>query len=129
MTKEESTGLLRAAEACGLEGDDLQALQAATHEQIDLEHIDLSGQSGWEQALTYAFACWLAQMDGSMNSGERASLAALGQRLGLPELKLKAAASAAFDIACLPGGHKPERYDLIALEERLATKLPSLRPD
>jgi hypothetical protein len=65
-------------------------------------------------------------MDGSLNAAERDSLVALGKSLDLPELKLKSAASAAFDIACLPGGHKPDRYDFAALEERLKTKLPSL---
>jgi hypothetical protein len=45
---------------------------------------------------------------------------------GLHELKLKAAQSAVFDVICLPGGHRPDKYDFEALVTRLKTKLPSL---
>ena len=128
MTREESAGLLRAAEAYGLNADDREAIAQATKTPVGIEKIVLSDLSGWQRAFTYALGCWLSQMDGSMNAAEKDSLVALGALLDLPELKLKAAASAAFDVACLPGGHKPDRYDFVALEERLVTKLPSLVP-
>jgi hypothetical protein len=126
MTKEESAGLLRAAKACGLSEADCSAIADGMSAPIKLESLSFAQASAWERALTYALGCWLSQMDGSLNAAERESLVALGQSLELPELKLKTAASAAFDIACLPGGHKPERYDFAALEDRLLTKLPSL---
>jgi tellurite resistance protein len=128
MTKEESAGLLRAASTFGVVEDDYQAVAAATETAVELGDVDLGSITEWAKALTYAFACWLTQIDGSMNASERETLQRLGEGLGLPDLKLKAAASAAFDISCLPGGHKPERYDLVALEARLREKLPSLAP-
>lgn len=128
MTKEESAGLLRAAERHGLSAQEQDALAQATREPIGFDQIDLSSLSEWEKAFTYALGCWLSQMDGSMNAAERDSLVALAAQLDLPDLKLKSAASAAFDVACLPGGHKPERYDFAALEQRLLVKLPSLAP-
>jgi hypothetical protein len=126
MTPEESKGLLRAAEACGLAASDRDAIAQATQAPINIAQITVDNLSGWQRAFTYALACWLSQMDGSMNAAEKDNLVALGTLLDLPEPKLKAAASAAFDVACLPGGHKPDRYDFAALEERLITKLPSL---
>lgn len=126
MTKEENAGLLRAAKACGLNEADCAAIADGMSAPVKLSDLTFGQATAWEKALTYALGCWLSQMDGSLNAAERDSLVALGTSLGLPELKLKAAASAAFDIACLPGGHKPERYDFAALEERLLTKLPSL---
>lgn len=126
MTKEESAGLLRAAKACGLSEADCKSLADGMSAPVKLADLSFAQASAWERALTYALGCWLSQMDGSLNAAERDSLGALGKSLDLPELKLKAAASAAFDIACLPGGHKPERYDFAALEERLLVKLPSL---
>jgi len=126
MTPEESAGLVRAAKAYGLSEKDCNDIVQATSEPIKLEQISFGHLAPWERAFTYALGCWLSQMDGSLNSAERESLVALGKRLDLPELKLKSAASAAFDIACLPGGHKPDRYDFAALEARLATKLPSI---
>ena len=38
----------------------------------------------------------------------------------------KAAASAAFDITCLPGGNRPEKFEFEKLEARLRDKLPAL---
>jgi hypothetical protein len=128
MTSEESKGLLRAAEACGLSSDDRDAIAQATRSPIGMEQISLDSASDWQRAFTYALGCWLSQMDGSMNAAEKDSLVALGELTDLHDLKLKAAASAAFDVACLPGGHKPDRYDFAALEERLIAKLPSLAP-
>ncbi|HEX2881366.1 MAG TPA: hypothetical protein VHO25_17680 [Polyangiaceae bacterium] len=126
MTKEESAGLLRAAKASGLNEADCATIADSMGAPIKLADLSFGQASAWERALTYALGCWLSQMDGSLNAAERESLVALGKSLDLPELKLKSAASAAFDIACLPGGHKPDRYDFAALEERLKTKLPSL---
>ena len=40
--------------------------------------------------------------------------------------KLKSAASAAFDITCLPGGNRPEKFEFSKLEQRLRDKLPAL---
>jgi hypothetical protein len=126
MKKTEIVGLLRAATACGLSGDDLAAVEAATKEGVELDSVDLSSMSGWEQALTYAIANWLAKLDGVTNAEELKHLNALGSRLGLPKEKLAFASSAAFDIACLPEGHRPEKYDFDALALRLKEKLPSL---
>jgi hypothetical protein len=120
MTKEENAGLLRAAKACGLSEADCKAIADGMSAPIKLSELTFGQATAWEKALTYALACWLSQMDGSLNAAERDSLIALGNSLQLPDLKLKAAASAAFDIACLPGGHKPERYDFAALEEHQA---------
>ena len=47
--------------------------------------------------------------------------------LDFPKSKRAAAYSAAFDIACLEGGNKPEKFDFARLVEHLAQKLPSLR--
>jgi len=78
------------------------------------------------RALTYVLAMWLAKVDGVVNAEELATLRELGARLGLPEIKLKAAASAAFDITCLPGGNRPEKFEFSKLEARLHEKLPAL---
>ena len=126
MKKTEIDGLLRAAKACGIEGDDLTAVEAATKEGVELEGVELSAMTGWERAVTYAIANWLAKLDGVTNAEELKHLKALGQRLDLPPEKLQLAASAAFDIACLPDGHRPEKFDFDALAVRLREKLPSL---
>ncbi len=126
MKKTEIEGLLTAAKACGLEDDDRSEVAVATKDGVDLDTLDLSVLGPWERALTYAIASWLAKLDGITNAQELKALKALGGRLDLPAQKLELAASAAFDIACLPEGHRPEKFDFDALAARLKEKLPTL---
>ena len=122
----ETKALLRAAETCGLQGDELAAVESAARDGVSLQDVNLGEMTGWERAVTYAVACWLARADGVVNTEELQNLRALRARLDLPQPKLDAAASAAFDVACLPGGHRPDKYDFGALADRLREKLPSL---
>ena len=81
-------------------------------------------QSEFDGVLTLAIASWLARVDGVATGVELDQLNALGDRLGVNEFKRKTAYSAAFDIACLPQGHRPEKYDFVALVAKLREKLP-----
>ena len=126
MKRDEAQALLRAAAAAGLSGDELTALEQATKNGASLDEVDLSGLSEWHKGLTYALAYWLAKVDGVVNADELRHLRRLGEMVGLPKLKLEAAQSAVFDVLCLPGGHRPDKYDFDALVDRLKTKLPSL---
>jgi hypothetical protein len=126
VRKDEVNGLLNAAKSVGLNEAELTEVNAALANGLALEDLDLSGLTGAERALTYALAMWLAKVDGVVNAEELATLRKLGVKLDLPEPKLKSAASAAFDIVCLPGGNRPEKFEFSALEARLREKLPAL---
>jgi uncharacterized membrane protein YebE (DUF533 family) len=126
LRADESRGLLGAAKEVGLTDEEVAEVKAALESDLPLEQVDLSGLTGAERALTYAFAMWLAKVDGIVNSEELATLRRLGTQLDLPEQKLKSAASAAFDITCLPGGNRPEKFEFSKLEARLREKLPAL---
>jgi hypothetical protein len=126
VSRGEREGLVRAAELAGLEGPDLEVVRRATKERVSLDEFDPAELSDWQRAVTFALASWLARVDGVLNPTEKQTLQQLGDRLALPEHKLKSAQSAAFDVACLPGGHRPDKYDFAALVEKLKEKLPSL---
>jgi hypothetical protein len=126
LRADESRGLLGAAKEVGLSDDELADVQSALDKGLELEALDLGSLSGSEKALTYGFAMWLAKVDGVVNADELATLRRLGTLLDLPEPKLKSAASAAFDITCLPGGNRPEKFEFSKLEARLRDKLPAL---
>jgi len=126
LRADESRGLLGAAKEAGLSDAEQAEVKAALDSGLELSSLDLSGLSGSERALTYAFAMWLAKVDGIVNAEELATLRKLGVQLDLPEPKLKSAASAAFDITCLPGGNRPEKFEFSKLEARLVDKLPAL---
>jgi tellurite resistance protein len=127
MSRREAEGLLRAAREGGLEGEDLEAIKRATESPVGLSDFDASGLSDWERGLTYALACWLSRVDGHTNAEEAETLERLGDALEFPQAKRGPAYSAAFDIACLEGGNKPEKFDFARLVEHLGQKLPSLR--
>jgi hypothetical protein len=123
----EATGLLRAAREAGLKGADYTAVEQATKRQTTLDEIDVGEMSEWDQVLTYALAAWLSQVDGVVSPSEKEALAKLGERIGLPEPLRVRAAAAANDIACLPGGGRPERYDFQKLAARLRERLPQVK--
>ncbi|GMV17844.1 MAG: hypothetical protein HS104_30300 [Polyangiaceae bacterium] len=127
MRKNEIDGLLRAAQACGVSEADRISIAAAAKEGVDLDTVDLGALGDWERALTYAIAAWLAKLDGVANAQELKQLQILGRRLDLQQRQLDLATSAVMDIAILPEGHRPEKFDFDALATRLREKLPLLK--
>jgi hypothetical protein len=123
----EATGLLRAAREAGVAGDDFAEVEHAVTNKTTLDSFDVSSLSPQDQVLTYALAAWFAQLDGVVSTSEKGPLADLGDRLGLTQPIRVRAAAAANDIACLPGGGRPERYDFQKLSERLREKLPQVK--
>jgi len=122
----EREGLLRAAKECGIAEDELVQLEAASKERLTLDSVKLDGLSKWEQVLTFALASWFAALDGVVSTSEFQTMVIIGDRLNLDESLRKRAAAAANDIACLPGGGKPDRYDFVKLTARLRERLPQL---
>jgi hypothetical protein len=123
----EATGLLRAAREAGVTGNDFAEIEHAVANKTSLDAIDVSNLGAWEQVLTYALAAWLAQLDGVVSTREKGPLTDLGDRLGLAQPLRVRAAAAANDIACLPGGGRPERYDFQKLAARLRERLPQVK--
>ena len=127
LQRVESTGLLRAAREAGIAGDDYNAIEEASKTRTTLDKVDLAGMSQWDQVLTYALAAWFAQLDGVLSTSEKETMADLGDKLGLAEALRVRCAAAANDIACLPGGGRPERYDFQKLAARLRERLPQVK--
>jgi len=126
LQRVEAAGLLHAAKEAGLGAHDLGEIEKATKEKTSLEGLELSGMSQWDQVLTYALAAWFAQLDGVVSTSEHTTLVELGNKLGLPAALRKRAATSAYDIACLPEGGRPDRYDFAKLESRLKERMPQV---
>jgi|SRR5688572_23431894 len=124
LAKSEQEGLRRAARIYGLQDAAITGIEAEAAGGAKIDAIVWPELSGWQKALTYAFAVWVAKADGSVSRDEHEQLATLGDALGLDKLRRDAARSATYDIAALPGGHKPDQYDFGALEQQLQGKLP-----
>lgn len=122
----EAIGLLRAAKEAGLSDEDYAAIEAATKSKVSLDDVDLSDMPQWDQVLTYALAAWFAQLDGVHSSDEQVVMVELGNRMGLSDGMRKRASAVAYDIACLPEGGRPERYDFQKLVARIGERMPQL---
>ena len=122
--KRELEGLRRAARLHGLSEEQLARIESRAQQETAISRLEFPELSDFEKALTYAFAVWIAKVDGIINREENEMLKQLGERLGLDKLRRDAARSATYDISALPGGHQPESFDLKALETHLEAKLP-----
>lgn len=129
LQRVEREGLLRAARECGIAGEELVQLERASKEHQTLDGVDLGGLSRWEQVLTYALASWFAALDGVISTSEHETMTRVGDQLHLDPLLRVRASAAANDIACLPGGGRPDRYDFVKLVARLRERLPQLAKD
>jgi uncharacterized membrane protein YebE (DUF533 family) len=124
VRRSEAIALVDAARKCGLEGDDLAAVEQSTRTPVTLDAFDPGVMTVWECVVTYALASWLARLDGVQSTDETDVLRHLGERLGLDDGLRQRAAGAALDIAVLPDGGRPDRYDFVKLIARLHERMP-----
>jgi hypothetical protein len=123
----ESVGLLRAAKEAELSPEDFAEIEKAAKNKTTLDDVDVSGIGEFGQVLTYALASWFAQLDGVVSTSEHTTMVALGDKLGLAAPLRVRAAAVANDIACLPEGGRPDRYDFQKLAARLKERMPQLK--
>jgi len=124
----EKDGLVKAAGSCGISDADLAEIAKALSVDTKLDNFVPGDMTDWQRLLTYSLAVWLARVDGVQSTEESDLLRDLAKRLDLDKGKTDRAAAAANDVACLPDGGRPERFDFVALDKRLREKLPHLAP-
>jgi uncharacterized membrane protein YebE (DUF533 family) len=124
LDPEEADAIVRTALEEGLDLDVVQEIEEATKKPVELGVIDRLNMSKADRLYVYAVASWITRLDGVVTVEEEGVLAKLGQSLGIPDAPRKHADSVLQEIANLPQGDRPARFDLLALrttlEERLA---------
>jgi uncharacterized membrane protein YebE (DUF533 family) len=123
LDPDEADAIVRTAADEGLSFEDMQEIDAATKKPVDLGVIDKSGLSKEDRLFVYAVACWIARMDGTVTDAESEKLAQLGERLGIAAGTRKQTDAIARQIAELPEGDRPARYDLAAVRKVLGERL------
>ncbi len=113
LDPDEADAIVRAAVEAGLDLEAIEEIENATRERIDL------GDGRPQRALEGGPALRLRRrvLDRAARRSRsprkrRQALAALGERLGVPERPRAHAESIAREIAELPEGDRPARYDL-----------------
>jgi uncharacterized membrane protein YebE (DUF533 family) len=124
LDPEEADAIVRAALEEGLELEAIQEIEKATKSPIDLGVVDRVQMSKADRLYVYAVASWITRLDGVVTLEEETALAKLGANLGIPEAPRQHADRILGEVAALPAGDRPARFDLHALrttlEERLA---------
>ena len=123
LDADEADAIVRAAVDEGLSLEEIAEIEQATKNKVDLGVVDRAGLSKEDRLFGYAVACWIARMDGQVKPEESEVLAQLGEKLGIPERPRGAAEAVAREVAEMPEGDRPARYDLAALRRILGERL------
>jgi len=123
LDPDEADAIVRAAVEAGLDLEEIEEIESATRERIDLGTVDRSTMSKEDRLFVYALACWIANLDGEVTAEEATALATLGERLGVPERPRAYAESIAREVAEMPEGDRPARYDIVKLRETIGDRL------
>ncbi len=120
---EEADAIVRTALEEGLDLEEIAEIEAATQEPVDIGVIDRRGLSKEDRLFVYAVASWIARLDEKVTDEELDALRMLGEALKVPERPREHADAIAKEIAALPAGDKPHRYDLPMLRQVITERL------
>lgn len=123
LDEEEADAIVRTAIEEGLDLDEIAEIEKATKEPLDIGVIDRSSLSKVDRLFIYAVASWMTRLDGAIDDREIAALQKLGAQLKIPDRPREHADAIAREIAELPEGDRPSRYDLPRLRATIAERL------
>jgi uncharacterized membrane protein YebE (DUF533 family) len=120
---EEADAIVRTALEEGLELPEIAQIEQATKEPVELGSLDKDALSREDRLFVYAVASWMTRLDGHVSEKELLAMVKLGDALGIPPGSRQVADSIAQDVALLPDGDRPLRYDLPKLRTIIADRL------
>ena len=127
LDADEADAIVRTAAEEGLGIEEIAEIEAATQKPIDMGVIDRSALTKEDRLFVYAVASWMTRLDGKMTPGELEALVKLGTALGVTEAARTQADGIAQDVAFLPAGDRPDRYDLVRLRHILSSRLAAAK--
>ena len=123
LDSEEADAIVRTALEEGLEIEEIAEIEEATKHPVEIGVIDRAKLSKEDRLFVYAVASWITRLDGNVDAKELDALVKLAEALKVPEAPRNAADRIAQDIAMLPEGDRPSRYDLPKLRKVIAERL------
>ena len=123
LDREEADAIVRTALEEGLDLKEIEEIEAATKEPVDIGVIDRRNMSKEDRLFVYAVASWMTRLDGEVTETETAALDKLGAALKVPERPRERADQIAQEVAAMPEGDRPDRYDLVALRTIISERL------
>ena len=123
LDEEEADAIVRTALEEGLELEEIEEIEEATKQPIDMGVIDRSHLSKEDRLFVYAVASWMTRLDGKVSRQELDALTRLGEILHVPEAPRSQVDAIAQDVANFAEGDRPARYDLLALRRIIGERL------
>jgi len=123
LEQDEADAIVRAALEEGLELAEIEEIEAATKNPIDLGVIERNGLSKEDRLYVYGVAAWIARLDGVVTDNETNVLAQLAEALKIPDRPRSIVDKIVLDVAAKSESDRPARYDLAALRRIIAERL------
>jgi uncharacterized membrane protein YebE (DUF533 family) len=119
LDPDEADAIVRAAVDLGVELDEIASIEEATRVAVPLSKINKAALSKDDRLFVYAIATWITQLDGKVTDEESTTLTNLAEALEIPERARANAEKRAAEVAAMPEGDRPARYDLDKLRALL----------
>lgn len=123
LDEEEADAIVRTAIEEGLDLDEIAEIEKATKQPTKLEDLDCGKLGKADKLFVYAVASWMVRLDGVTHDAEVKALDELGELLRIPSRPREHADAIALEIASLPEGDRPARYDLPRLKKTIQERL------
>jgi uncharacterized membrane protein YebE (DUF533 family) len=123
LDQEEADAIVRTALDEGLALEEIQEIEDATKMPVDIGVVDRKNMSKEDRLFVYAVASWMTRLDGKVTAAEIDALGKLGAALKVPERPRFHADQIAQEVADMPDGDRPARYDLGAVRRLIQERL------
>ena len=120
---DEADAIVRVALDEGLDLDTIAEIEEATASPVSLTELPRESLNREERLFVYAVAKWIARMDGVITREEGETLTRLAELLGIPDRVRAQVEAIVQDVAEMPEGDRPSRYDLGKLRELIGERL------
>lgn len=120
---DEAEAIARTAHEEGYDAATVDEIRSTMLHPVDLGTIDLTALTKEDRLFVYAVASWLVRIDGKQTPEELATLTKVGDVLKVPARPREHADAIAVEIAALPEGDRPARFDLKRLRATIGERL------
>ena len=123
LDPDEADAIVRTAAEEGLPLEQIAEIEEATRAPVDIGVIDRTGLTREDRLFVYAVASWMTRLDGVVADKETVMLKKLGDALKIPEAARGHVDTIAQEVAFLPEGDRPDRYDLPRIRKIIGSRL------
>jgi uncharacterized membrane protein YebE (DUF533 family) len=127
LDQDEADAIVRTALEEGLALEEIAEIEEATKTPVKLEQIKLDRLTKEDRLFIYAVASWMIRIDGVVHDQEVKTLSDLGDTLKIPAAPRAHADAIASEVASLPDGDRPDRYDIPRVRKLIAERLAEAR--